>query len=332
MSQPLTKLAPLRHTCLGCGTCCHGHWIPMVDADEIARIERHGASLGVERPLVDGALRQEAGACVFLDADNRCRIHSQMGGTEKPLRCQLWPLKVVRTEGELRIGVDPGCSSSWRTFADGPELEAERLIVREEALTGPERRLELALLQAARAPDATLGRLAGFISGAPDHVGPELPAGMASRLLTRLQASRLAQFLELPDLGEALVEPMRPVAAAIASLDPTEPPPLDLAPDAQAFALDVLSRRLYLREAPMAPAVHGLVLVMLAGIAACAWTDPSLEVFGPRLSRWSRLAGQRALWLRLAPEPEHLRWMATGGYDGTLGTGVVIGGRGAPEA
>lgn len=332
MSTPaLTALGPLRHQCFGCGNCCHGHWVPMLDDDEAARIERHAVTLGVANPVEDGGLRRVDGTCVFLDTDNLCRIHKQMGGVEKPLRCQLWPLKVLRTEGELRIGIDPGCTNSWRSFDGDEVLDDERLVVREQPLSPGERQFELGLIGAAAADGFTIGRLAGLIAGMPGHTGPDLPPGMASRLATRLKALRLRQLLGLSDLGKALVTPLYPIADMLDALDPASPPAWGgrLNDRADAFARDVLRRRLYLREAPMAPAVHGLALVMLAGIVACGWTDPALDKFGPMLSHWSRLAAQRALWLRLAPEPEHLRWMATGQYAGSLGTDIVIGDKGA---
>lgn len=328
MSQPVS-LGPLRHECHACGNCCHGHFVPLLDAAEVTRIEGHAATLGVPDPIEDGGLRRVNGACVFLGSNNLCTIHAKFGMDQKPLRCQLWPLKVLRTEGELRIGVDPGCTNAWRSFEHGEELEAEKIVVRDQSISPGERQLELALIGMAGSPGASIGKVAAAFGGQPSFSGPGLPDGMAERLLLRLKCARLPAFMALPGHGDQLVAPMFALAEAVEAADLANIPDLGslLPPESDAFARDVIRRRLFLREAPMAPAVHGLFAVMLAGVLAAALTDPALPAFGPRLSHWSRLAAQRALWLRLFPEPELLRWVATGQYSGQLGTDYVVGAR-----
>jgi len=43
------------------------------------------------------ALRKD-GACVFLDADQRCRIHGEFGYDAKPHVCRMAPLQMIALE------------------------------------------------------------------------------------------------------------------------------------------------------------------------------------------------------------------------------------------
>ena len=69
-----------------------------------ARIDEEGWSdkLGVASYVRLGrgwALNKRAdGACVFLDDDNRCRIHTAFGEAAKPAACRLFPFSLREVE------------------------------------------------------------------------------------------------------------------------------------------------------------------------------------------------------------------------------------------
>lgn len=331
MSHDVQTLGENRYRCMGCGSCCFGHAIGLVDEAEADRIREAGARLGVPDPVVDGELRYDNGRCVFHDDDRLCRIHKELGAEVKPLRCQLWPLKIVKADDGLRFGVDPGCLNLWRTWRTGPEqTPAERMVVRPSATSPAEARVEAQLLAMASAEGATVAGLWSVLVGEGRIAAGELPTVAGPRIAIRARAIRLGQLLAKPELGPGLQEPLAHVASFLADgLDPAAPPRFALDPEMDAFALEVVRRKLWLREAPVAPAAHGLAVLSLMGAVVCAWADPSPEHFGPALSAWSRLMRFQAFWLRIAPEMEILRWMCTGQYAGELSPDVVVGG-GAP--
>src|ERR1700678_2509855 len=84
--------------CHSCGDCCHSYAVP-VTAEERARIEGQGWE---KLPEFQGVpffaprggeffLNHRAdGACVFLGANNLCRIHGTFGSAAKPLACRIY--------------------------------------------------------------------------------------------------------------------------------------------------------------------------------------------------------------------------------------------------
>lgn len=316
-----------RHQCHACGASCTGWLIQLLDDEERQRIEDAGARLGVADPVVDGHLRQESHQCVFLDEDRLCRIHRELGAEIKPLRCQIWPLKLVETEEGLRFGVDPGCLNTWRTWQTG---EVPAVPVGEPArparISPQAAMAERQLLALASGPVTAVGMLHA-LGGSPALRATALPEGMARRIAIRARAARLGQFLDKPELGVGVREPLAHLPPFLDALDPEDPPPLALSDEQDAFLREVVRRKLWLREAPVSPAAHGLAVLTLLGGIVCAWADPTPEVFGPAVSAWTRLLRFQAFWLRLAPEMETLRWICTGQYAGELGAEVVIQGR-----
>lgn len=55
---------------------------------------------------------QSDGACVFLDAAGRCRIHSRFGEPAKPRACRLFPLTLHPVARKLVVGVRFSCPSA----------------------------------------------------------------------------------------------------------------------------------------------------------------------------------------------------------------------------
>ena len=301
----VSVLGDNRYQCFGCGSCCFGHAIELLNDEEAARIEAAGAKLGVPRPVEGTEVRFENHQCVFHDEDRLCRIHKELGAEVKPLRCQLWPLKIVTTEDGLRFGVDPGCLNTWRTWQTAePQQPAARMVPAPVAVGPEEAPLEEQLLGLLQVPHATIAGVCTVFAGGRDLTAAELPEGMATRIVARLQALRLGQLLDKPELGAGIQEPLAHLPAVLDALDRDAPPPFAgrLTDEQQAFVLEVARRKVWLRQAPVRPASHGLAVLTLVGAVACAWADPTPEVFGPALSAWSRLMRFQAFWLRLSPD------------------------------
>lgn len=308
--EPSVALQTPRHTCFGCGACCFGHRVKLDGADELDRVTRHGASLGLDRPVVDGELRFDRGRCVFLSDTLRCRIHETFGSTEKPRVCQQYPLRSVRADGPRRVGVDPGCATAWRSFEDGeiPEFGETYGVTRD--VSPPEAAAETALLRATSAPGVTVGGLVHLMAGSPGGTG--LPDGYGHRLATRLRGMRLGPFLASDELGDGVRRWMAHLPEVFDGLDPDHPPAFALGAEADRFAVHVVRSLMFLRLGAWTPLPQMTMIHGLAGAVACAWADPRPERFGPALSTWTKLLRQPAFWLRLTAQPQDAIWLATG--------------------
>jgi Fe-S-cluster containining protein len=92
---PAPSFAP-RFACTGCGKCCTGgsRYVVEVSRAEQRRIQKHlGVSWAWFRRKYlfrfddeTESLRMPKGRCVFLDADNRCRVYQA-----RPLQCRTYP-------------------------------------------------------------------------------------------------------------------------------------------------------------------------------------------------------------------------------------------------
>jgi Fe-S-cluster containining protein len=129
MPPPFEAPADLRFTCTRCGDCCRG-WNVMLGPGEEERLRALDwrgreadlveAETVVAAPLPGGGrarrlARRDDGACVYLGADSRCRIHQHFGGLSKPLMCQLYPFGFYPV-GD-RLAVD--CSFACRSISQG---------------------------------------------------------------------------------------------------------------------------------------------------------------------------------------------------------------------
>lgn len=298
-----------RHACLGCGHCCTGAFVE-VDADEARRIEALAPGLGVERPVVDGGLRFTDGHCVFLAEDNRCRLHAHHGAESKPHICRQYPFVAIETEDGPRAGIDPGCSTAWRTWRTGPRFVPDALRTSRRLLPPEQRGAERALL-GAMAGDATVAGLLHLLCTGT-RGGPELPPGFAGRWIGRVKEARLREFLARPDTGRGLREALAPLPETIAALDPAAPPPWRLPAQLDAWAVEVTRRTIFLRRAIGFPVVQGVALLTLGGAVLCGWASTSPERFGPAIAGWARIVRFRAIWGRLVPDAPSLAHLATG--------------------
>jgi Fe-S-cluster containining protein len=92
-----------RYHCHSCGRCCRRWKIP-VDADRVQRLRRHDwTRYGIPDPFVRSAdgyfLRMVGDRCVFLDDNQKCRIHSDLSYEEKPAACRAFPLHLATING-----------------------------------------------------------------------------------------------------------------------------------------------------------------------------------------------------------------------------------------
>lgn len=107
----------IRFTCSRCGDCCRSFHI-MLGPGEPERLEALDWS-GIAPELVGAETvvpapggrstrlalaRRSDGACIYLGAQNQCRIHESFGEAAKPLLCRLYPFGFLAV-GE-RVGVD----------------------------------------------------------------------------------------------------------------------------------------------------------------------------------------------------------------------------------
>src|SRR5690242_8209962 len=104
MSLPVLPLPVLQNwDCHSCGNCCREYDVAVTE-EERKRIESQGWGADPEigrRPLVVRSgpwwsrsfrlSHRGDNGCIFLTADNRCRIHERFGADSKPLACRLFP-------------------------------------------------------------------------------------------------------------------------------------------------------------------------------------------------------------------------------------------------
>lgn len=309
-TRPTVAIAPLRHACHGCGVCCHGTRPGLTGPDEIARITNLGATLGVTDPVVEGAPRFESGTCVFLTHDQLCMLHRDFGADAKPTRCREFPVQRVQTETQFRVGVDPSCSTSWRTWRTGPHVSSSGLYPVIRSMHPGDAAMEAQLL---RMLTGTVAEGLSLLSGRPNPGATRLPIEFDRRLIERVKTIRLQQFLDHSEIGSGLAAPLAHLPDFIDTLDPDNPPSWPvLEPEMDGFAVDLTRRMVFLRYAPLRPAALGMTLLCLAGAVVCAWANPKNDVFGPALSGWSRIIRFQAMWLRMVPDPGTLKWLATG--------------------
>lgn len=139
--MPLVLDPEQNFTCKGCGQCCRRSFDIVATPAESQRLEaanaarwfRESASAtpGTENPvfeyLAGGLLRirkRPDGVCGFLSDENRCRIHEEMGGTAKPLSCQMFPYSFDPVAGDTRVSMNQGCPTVLRN--EGRPLDDQR--------------------------------------------------------------------------------------------------------------------------------------------------------------------------------------------------------------
>ena len=174
----------------------------------------------------------------------------------------------------MRAAIDPGCMHAWEDWRDGPEAELTGLVTSNGRRVLEWEAEEEALLALLNPEKRTVPQILAALEWTPDDLAQQLAAsGLDRRLLH-------------PENSTSIRDRLAHVATYISGL--TEPPPLLLAPAEQAWGIEVARRFLFIRASregrPLSQAI-----MMLAGIYACGWADPSPERFGPAMSAWSRI-------------------------------------------
>ncbi|MBT3223747.1 MAG: YkgJ family cysteine cluster protein [Proteobacteria bacterium] len=271
----------MRHQCLLCGGSCDGVHVNLLNPDEKAQIKRLGKRLKVRRPVLNNALRQEHGRCVFLQPDNKCIIHSRLGVEAKPMVCHQYPLIGVQVNGERRWGIDPGCYATFETWRSGPSLEPPPSafgLVRQ--LDDETKRLETMVLHLLRQPDMSMAKL---VHGLTNTKLDEFCGSIKSRL----GDFPLAEILGRPVSGKLLGRILEPLVHLLQSTNPL-PTVLTLDPLLDAFALHATTNMIRLVLAPHLPPPHvALLMCMGTTMAAAIHDDPAQS--GRLLSAWSRV-------------------------------------------
>lgn len=115
--------ADVRFTCSRCGDCCRtwnvvlgpgererlaaldwtGRAEDLVGAQPAVRVKQPGAAARHR------LRRRPDGACVYLGAENQCRIHEHFGGEQKPLLCRLYPFGFYPLGERVAVDVSFAC-------------------------------------------------------------------------------------------------------------------------------------------------------------------------------------------------------------------------------
>ncbi len=126
MTMPVRSLPVAQNwDCGGCSACCRQYRVS-VSAEERKRIEGQGWEAdpdlaGVPYFVREGTRRRPGGyrlnhradgACVFLGADNRCKIHARHGSAAKPFACRVYPFSLVPAGDHWRLGLRFACPSA----------------------------------------------------------------------------------------------------------------------------------------------------------------------------------------------------------------------------
>jgi lysine-N-methylase len=130
---PVRALPRYRFRCDGSGSCCRLFGTVLFTPLEAARARaavpevldgghHEGRVFTPERGLDDTlrAVAMRDGACAYLAADGRCRIHAAAGARHKPFGCRTFPARFVDTGREIRVTPRPECACVFDEAGDEP--------------------------------------------------------------------------------------------------------------------------------------------------------------------------------------------------------------------
>ncbi len=137
------SLHMLSHQCVGCGRSCQGHVVGPLSEAYVEKLQGLHDELVKDFPELEGlspirvekhkstevtalAVRED-GTCIYLGDDKLCRIHKKFGSAAKPMVCRLYPLNLVQTEDQVRIGTPLRCYMHHKTYKNGQALSPVEL-------------------------------------------------------------------------------------------------------------------------------------------------------------------------------------------------------------
>lgn len=211
----LRHYAEQRFTCAQCGRCCRRGWDIAVTAAEVEGYRKAGAAAwytseeiaeqtGTEAGAVDPfeplgghaghfRIRKRAdGACGFLSAENRCRIHEQLGGARKPLTCRLFPFRFHPVEGKALLSASFCCPTVVANEGEPVTAQVRTLsgLYNEWTRTYPEPKRSLELVAGRPVSAATVATVRDVLRTMLDHADAE------GRVDVRANVRRIAGFLD----------------------------------------------------------------------------------------------------------------------------------------
>jgi Fe-S-cluster containining protein len=114
----------VRFACHSCGACCDQPWATLIEPEKARALSNHDfskypqlASREFFKPAADKNEKRyelakgEGTRCLFLDDDNLCIIHKELGPDAKPDMCLQFPFLPARTWTEDRVSANFGCPS-----------------------------------------------------------------------------------------------------------------------------------------------------------------------------------------------------------------------------
>ena len=131
MPMPVRSLPTVQNwDCQNCSDCCRTYIVPVTAGErEIIARQNWSAEPGFENLETvvnagdgDSLAHTADGACVFLGADNRCRIHAKFGAAAKPKACRIYPFVLVPAGDHWRVGIRFACPTA--TANQGRSLSA----------------------------------------------------------------------------------------------------------------------------------------------------------------------------------------------------------------
>ncbi|MHC4870279.1 MAG: YkgJ family cysteine cluster protein [Planctomycetota bacterium] len=109
----------VNYTCTGCGLCCSKGWCISLSNENLQEFQK--INWAEKYPYLEGAElfvpignqyrfgMDDNGRCLFLDSENKCLIHREIGFAEKALTCRFYPLTMTATDNGVRVGAHFSC-------------------------------------------------------------------------------------------------------------------------------------------------------------------------------------------------------------------------------
>lgn len=244
-SLPLELPLLQNWSCHSCGGCCRQHAIYITD-EERARIANldwqpsDGLPPGQPLFIDEGGwltrksqrlAHQPDGACVFLDAAGRCKIHARFGEATKPLACRIYPYAFHPAGKSIAVSLRFSCPSVARN--QGADMDTQASEIQSLAQAVVPANFE-ALPPPALTPQQTLSwEESTWFVQALEHA---LTQSGVPLLLKLLRALHMLNFVEratfekvrgerIPELLELLLEA---TAEELPALPPNPTPPSQL--------------------------------------------------------------------------------------------------------